>query len=139
LFAKFWFPSKIKPLHYPTSSLKSQVSSLKSQQEDLSRAGVWWFFRERNKKWKSLPQRHKNLSIWIQFAGLSLSLSCILCVYKFKFKIKIKKMFSFLFSSRINELEEIYRDCNADSFSEINSSDSDELMKDSAHQLVVIL
>ncbi|XP_061959970.1 uncharacterized protein LOC133680936 isoform X2 [Populus nigra] len=38
--------------------------------------------------------------------------------------------------SRINELEEIYRDCNADSFSEINSSDSDELMKDSAHQLV---
>jgi hypothetical protein len=48
-------------------------------------------------------------------------------------------MFSFLFSSRINELEEIYRDCNADSFSEINSSDSDELMKDSAQQLVVIL
>lgn len=38
--------------------------------------------------------------------------------------------------SRINELEEIYRDCNAYSFSEINSSDSDELMKDSAHQLV---
>ncbi|XP_024451596.2 uncharacterized protein LOC7461649 isoform X2 [Populus trichocarpa] len=38
--------------------------------------------------------------------------------------------------SRINELEEIYRDCNADSFSEINSSDSDELMKDSAQQLV---
>uniref|UniRef100_A0A6N2M9Q0 Uncharacterized protein n=1 Tax=Salix viminalis TaxID=40686 RepID=A0A6N2M9Q0_SALVM len=38
--------------------------------------------------------------------------------------------------SRINELEEIYKNCEQDSFSEITSPDSDELMKDSANQLV---
>ncbi|CAK7328422.1 unnamed protein product [Dovyalis caffra] len=38
--------------------------------------------------------------------------------------------------SRISELEEIYRNSNEDSFSEMPSYDSDELMKDSAHQLV---